>query len=365
VPVRSAFAGTAFAVAAVAAAFTFGANLTRLVDTPRLYGQTWNVAVDTQFGEVPGPAAEQFLSQQRGVTGWTFGNHGVVTVAGRDVPMVTLTPGRGPELWPTLLEGRKPTSPDEIVLGTKSLERTRHHVGQTVAVTVQGQPAARLMRIVGRAVFPLFGQGSFTPTGLGEGAAVRDVTPDPAGFNFFLLRLSPKSETSGAVLESKLRDMGVCPGDQVCGVFTAQRPVDINNYGRIRGTPMILAGVLAVLAVVTLAHLLVTSIRRRRRDLAILKTLGFLRSQVSAAVAWQASVLVGLALLIGLPVGVAAGRWVWLVFASRLGVPADPLIPMTPVLLAVPTALVVANALAAGPGLIAGRLRPAPVLRSE
>jgi hypothetical protein len=365
VPVRSAFAGTAFAVAAVAAAFTFGANLTRLVDTPRLYGQTWDVAVDTQFGQVPAPAADQFLSGQRGVTGWTFGDHGVVTLAGRDVPMVALTTGRGPELWPTLLEGRAPTSADEIVLGTKTLERIHHHLGETVPATVQGQPGTHPMRIVGRAVFPLFGAGGFTPTGLGEGAAVRDATPDPAGFNFFLVRFASRSSSNGAVIENKLRGMGVCPGDQVCGVFTAQRPVDINNYGRIRSTPMVLAGVLAVLAVVTLAHVLITSIRRRRRDLAILKTLGFLRGQVSSAVAWQATVLVGLALFIGLPAGVAAGRWVWMVFASRLGVAPDPRIPMTAVLLAVPAALAVANALAAGPGLVAGRLAPASVLRTE
>jgi predicted lysophospholipase L1 biosynthesis ABC-type transport system permease subunit len=97
----------------------------------------------------------------------------------------------------------------------------------------------------------------------------------------------------------------------------------------------------------------------------VLKTLGFLRGQISAAVAWQASVLVALALLIGLPVGVAGGRWVWMLFASRLGVPADPVIPFTFVIAAIPAALVVANALAAGPGLVAGRLSPASVLGNE
>src|SRR4029077_8701048 len=44
VPVRSALAGTVLAVAAVAAAFTFGTNLVRLVHTPKLYGQTWDLA---------------------------------------------------------------------------------------------------------------------------------------------------------------------------------------------------------------------------------------------------------------------------------------------------------------------------------
>src|SRR5205807_3638974 len=108
----------------------------------------------------------------------------------------------------------------------------------------------------------------------------------------------------------------------------AQRPVDILNYSRVQGTPLALAGLLAVLAVATVAHLLVTSIRRRRRDLAVLKTLGFVRRQVSAAVAWQATTLVVLALLVGLPAGVAAGRWLWQVFAGRTGIAPDPRVPV-------------------------------------
>jgi hypothetical protein len=45
-PVRSALAGTALSVLAVAAAFTFGANLLHLVHSPRLYGQSWDAAID-------------------------------------------------------------------------------------------------------------------------------------------------------------------------------------------------------------------------------------------------------------------------------------------------------------------------------
>src|SRR5205823_8599150 len=116
--------------------------------------------------------------------------------------------------------------------------------------------------------------------------------------------------------------------DQECGVDARQRPVDILNYARIQGTPLALAGLLALLALATVAHLLVTSTRRRRRDLAVLKTLGFVRRQVSAAVAWQATTLVLLALIVGLPVCVAAGRWVWQLFAGQLGVPTDPRVPL-------------------------------------
>jgi hypothetical protein len=40
------FVGVAVAIGAIAAAITFGLNLSRLVDTPRLYGQTWSITAD-------------------------------------------------------------------------------------------------------------------------------------------------------------------------------------------------------------------------------------------------------------------------------------------------------------------------------
>lgn len=51
-----------------------------------------------------------------------------------------------------------------------------------------------------------------------------------------------------------------------------RRPADITNYARLRDTPS-LAGLLAALALATVAHALASTVRRRRRDLAVLKTL--------------------------------------------------------------------------------------------
>jgi hypothetical protein len=365
VPIRSALAGTAVAVAAVAAASTFGTNLVRLVNTPRLYGQAWQVSVDVEFGQIAPRDVETFLRQQPGVSGWTFGNHGDATIAGRHIAAIEITRAEGPAMFPTLLEGRAPQALDEIVLGSKTLAGAHRHVGQTVMVTLQGENTPRTMQVVGRAVFPFFGQGEVTPTGLGDGAALLDPGPNPDGFNFFLVGMvhGPTEQDNIARFARNLRATGVC--HQECGAVTAQRPADVNNYARIKATPLALAGVLALLAAATVAHLLVTSIRRRRRDLAVLKTLGFVRRQVSAAVAWQATIVMALALLVGLPVGVAVGRRAWLFFAARLGVAPDIQVPLLPVLLSIPAALAIANAVAVAPGWVAGRLRPAPVLGTD
>jgi putative ABC transport system permease protein len=126
-----------------------------------------------------------------------------------------------------------------------------------------------------------------------------------------------------------------------------------------------LAGVLAVLGLAVLAQLIVLSGRHHRRDFAILRSIGLLQRQVSAITAWQASTLAALALLAGLPLGVAAGRWAWALFATGLGVPADAAIPATVILVIAPAVLLAANAVAFGPGRAAARLHPAEVLRAE
>ena len=94
------------------------------------------------------------------------------------------------------------------------------------------------------------------------------------------------------------------------------RPADVANWGRVSGFPYLLAALIAAAAAAVLAHALVTSIRRRRRDLAILKTLGFERRDVRATVAWQATTVAAIGLLVGLPLGVGIGRFAWNLFAD-------------------------------------------------
>jgi len=106
-------------------------------------------------------------------------------------------------------------------------------------------------------------------------------------------------------------------------------------------------------------------VRRRRRDLAILKTLGFSRTQVTAAVLWQAATLAVLALLVGVPLGVAVGRWLWVFFATQLGVVVEPRIPVVAVLLVLPAAIALAALVAAIPARVASLTKPALVLRTE
>ena len=129
-------------------------------------------------------------------------------------------------------------------------------------------------------------------------------------------------------------------------------------------TPLLLAGLLTILGVGVLAHVLVTSVRARQRDLAILKTIGFTRRQVSTTVAWQATTLVVLALALGVPIVLAFGRWIWQTFANDLGLSAGLVVPVVTIV-GIAAAALLANLIAAMPARTAARTKAAIVLRRE
>jgi len=385
VPVRSALAASVIAVIALTAAAVFGTSLVALVSTPHDYGQNWDAQLDLEFGGAPGALGARVISAEPAVTGYASGTYGQLMIGGQVVPAIGVDqpPGGG---YLTMLAGRPPADGDEIALGAQTLRTLHARIGQTIPVTVEqfaaGLPVVRRdMRVTGVAVLPAFGRGTFSPTDLGTGAvttaSVLSVpsVPDSGNtlcvnkavtcYNFFLLRYRPGTDATAAAatLTTAITKASCPPGS--CAVTTDQSPSDIKNYASVRDTPLVLAAALIVFAVGTLTHVLLTGVRRRRRDLALLKTLGFTRSQVLGVVAWEASAFAVVALLIGLPLGILAGRWAWAYFADAAGVPTGATVPLTAVLLAIPVTLALANLIAAWPGWTAARLRPALVLRTE
>src|SRR5262249_6387387 len=84
-------------------------------------------------------------------------------------------------------------------------------------------------------------------------------------------------------------------------------PAEIDRVRQIDALPWVLAAFVAVVAMVAVGFALVTAVRRRRRDLAVLKTLGFARRQVRATVGWHATTVAVLALVVGIPLGLVVG----------------------------------------------------------
>ncbi len=371
VPVGTALAGAATAMMAVAAALTFGASLDALVRSPWQQGWNWDVLVgnpNTQTDPagyvVPRLASNQLAGSYSALTVL----QGEFTVDGAAVGSTfVFNPLKG-AVFPPLLDGRPPRAPGEIVLGSSTLRQIGRQVGQTVKLRTPAGPTA--MRVVGTMIVPSV--GDILPNGLGEGAWVPDSyfrrfnaeaarlrlpTAPPPFYQVFAVRYAPGIPPAQAF--ARLRhDFG----PTVLRHLPAQ---DIVNLQSVAALPLVLAGLVALLGAVTIGNTITIFVRRRRRDLAILKTLGFRRRQIAATVAWQATSFMLAALALGLPLGVAAGRSAWDLAASQLQSAAPPVVPALAIALIVPAALLAGNALAAMPARTAARTAPAISLRQE
>ncbi|MGH9224860.1 MAG: FtsX-like permease family protein [Acidimicrobiales bacterium] len=135
-------------------------------------------------------------------------------------------------------------------------------------------------------------------------------------------------------------------------------PAEVRETEEATGVIWGVIAFVVLTVVATVANSVAATVRRRRGDYAILKALGLRRWQVRATVAWQAVAAVALALVIGLPLGVATGRWAWRLFAQFIGVIDTPVVPVLPVLGVAVGALVATGLVALGPGVRAGRVPP-------
>jgi FtsX-like permease family/MacB-like periplasmic core domain len=391
VPVRSVITGAVLAIGVVMATLTFGASLSTLVSHPALYGWNFSYALYSTDGWGPfPPQVTQLLDHDRSVQAATGVYFLTVQI---DRPQQTipaiLSPVR-PAVGPRILHGHGLDSPGQIVLGPATLAQLHKRIGDTVQVYLGNVIRGTKLRIVGTAALPTIGDTLGVHASLGTGALfATTVVPAPvftreygpeSGPNSIFVRLRPgTSQTAGLRSLQKiageynrlthspriLAHAGPSALQIQASVLPVQRPAEIVNYKTMGTLPAILAGGLAAGAVAALGLTLVASVRRRRRDFALLKTLGFTRRQLAAAIAWQSTVIITIGLIVGVPLGIAAGRWLWLLFAGELSAVPDPVVPATSIALAALAALVLANLVAALPGRSAARTRAALVLRSE
>ena len=361
VPVRTTMTGVVLAIAALTVALGFGSSLHYLLHTPRLYGLTWDADVSLQ-GDMSHHEYDQSIAITRAdpdVELARAGDFGIPFIVDGVQADGMALPAGDDTFLPPVVSGRAPQGDGEIVLGPKTIKRIKGSIGEMVTVSVTGTGSKQL-KIVGVGIVPSTGH-----TGnLGEGAVVReDVVP------FFLpsvlhdefavrFKRGVNAPAARARLQAKIMSQGAV-------VAAPTAPGDLLNFGRSRNLPFILSGLLALLGLGTLAHALVTSINRRRRDFAICKTLGFTRGDVARAIAWQSSTFIVVSLAVGLVAGVIAGRSLWNVYANQLGILGVPRVPTWTLVLLVPIAALLANALAVWPARSAAGTRPALVLRAE
>ena len=368
VPARAALGGAVVAVVALVASLVFGTSLRSLVERPSLYGWDWDLTVldEAGYGDIDVEEAAGILDGHPDVSAWTGAYFQSVDLDGTNVPVLGLAADA--PVTPPLLSGRTVRAPGEIVLGARTLDLLGKRVGDTVELS--SDDGERLLRVVGVAVFPTVGPILGAYTSLGDGALmVYDEIPEwdevSTGPKALFVRFRPGADRDATIerLEEGLARTGRFPGS--AQVLPVQRPAQIVHYESMGAAPAVLGGVLVLAAVVSLGLALASGVGRRRRDLSILKSPGFTRGQVSAAVVWQSSLIVAVGLMVGVPLGIALGRWLWILFAERLPVLPRPSVAV-PVLAGLAFALIaLANLVAAVPARLAGRTPVATVLRSE
>jgi ABC-type lipoprotein release transport system permease subunit len=365
VPVRAAWAGAVAGSAGLVAALTFGAALGWVVAEPAAYGMTWDTSV---IGPSDGAGLERevsALAEDDDVRAVAALSVVPLRLGGAPLQSYGLEPYEGGD-FVTVLDGRAPQVADEVLVGSETLDRLGRHVGDTVVAEGLGGGARQELTIVGRGVFPELvhpglpdsDTGAYNDYALLTKAGTDRFAGDAGdeSFTVALVRWAPGVD--GLAATRQLERSGAA-------VQRVGRPDRIVNLARVDDFPSAVAAFLVLVATIAAAHALVTSVRRRARDLAMLKALGFVASQARASVAWQASTLAAVGSVLGIPVGLVIGRSAWAIVAGRLGIDSHIPVPWLAVGLAVPGAFVVANLIAVVPGRRAARIRPATALRAE
>ncbi len=383
VPVASSFAGVSIAAAAVVGALTFGAGLTHLQRTPRLIGWNWDVAMT--YPQTETSNAMSLVEARAGVER-AFGAHGVVDYAkgtlwspfpqGRDLQVgpdhidvggFTAFDGSA-RVGPSVITGRKPSQADEIMLGPRTLAAVGLHVGDDVEVIGQkgtwdapGAETSTHMRIVGIGLAPM-------TESLGRGAVVtleglRRLSPDAVEQAWFV-RLPPGTRRE-SVLETYRGAFPEPLRASIEGFGFERIHMFALNVDQIESVPVLFALIMSLMGVAVLVHVLGVAGRARRRDIAVLRALGFSRRQTIRTVAWQASIYAAGALAIGLPVGVVLGRLAWHTYAAHLGAVPEPTIPLVACAVVIGATLALAWALSIRPAVRLARTRAGEALRAE
>jgi hypothetical protein len=372
VPVRSAFAGVALGVLGIAALAVFSGSLDHLVSSPREYGWPFDFTVSQPaFADgKPCPIRGAGIEQERGVGDVALLCYITANFDSRATTTWALANIRG-EMTPEIINGRAPTAPDEVALGSTTIKELHTQVGGSVRA--QGAQGEQTYRVVGVAVFPRV-QGQDIQS-LADGAFVTrpglDALMNTTNTNAFVVgRFAPGADRKAVTARLNRLDT-VTPRESErlfgvdVGVVAASPPPEVDRLRHVDWFAPILTALLGALALIAVAHAMFTSVRRRRRDLAMLKALGFERSQVRATVAWQATTIAVVGVAVGMPLGVIVGRLAWGRVADGLGIADVVAVPLGALVLVAVAVVVAVNLVAFFPARSASRTRPAVALATE
>jgi ABC-type lipoprotein release transport system permease subunit len=139
-------------------------------------------------------------------------------------------------------------------------------------------------------------------------------------------------------------------------------PSVILNLRRVRNIPFLVASAVGALGILSLGHLMIVAVRRRRRDLAILRALGATPGWLTRVVHWQATIITATVLAVAIPLGSALGRLLYRAFVEHVGTRTDVTVPVAWLGATLLALVGLANLIAAVPARSTSRNAPALTL---
>jgi ABC-type lipoprotein release transport system permease subunit len=359
-PIVPTIAALVVSSAVICGALVVRWSIDGLVTNGGRYGQAWTLIVGSNDSDLA--ALAHTLARDSRVDGVALAALGgaLMTTGDRTVHMTALGLSgvdRDPSV--TILSGRAPAGGGEVALGSSSLHSLGLHVGDRA--TMRGGCGEREVTIVGRVAMPLVGtadpdDGTLLPMETFRALCADQLVASVDSNTSILLKVRHEADAAGL---SRTLD----PEH-----FLVQRravPGAVRAIDDIRQVPLIVAGLVSLLALAAGGHALALSVRRRREDLAVLRALGLRPGQTAAAIRCQALILAAISIVVGIPVGVALGRLLWssIVSASHLLLRTD--VDMGGLVGLVAAIVASALVLSWWPGRRASRLQTARLLRTE
>jgi hypothetical protein len=345
----------------VVAALVVRWSLDGLIATPERYGQAADLRVTFEPDDVDAGARRLRADPHvRDVVIARSGEVDLTTSTGRTVQVAT-TSLQGLDGPPSVsvLDGRAPLGPREIALAPATMDGLGLHVGDHA--TAAGPCGSFDVGVVGRAIVPLTGNnypddGSLlTPDGFDELCA-QDLVGQYETRASALVRLRDPADVDAVMAEWD------AAGLHVSG---RSRPNSVAAVEEVRPVATVGAVLVALLGASSLGHALVLGVRRRRHELAVLRAFGLRPRQTAAVVLVQAATLATVAAVIGIPLGLVAGRLIWTAIARPSNVLVHVEVSALGVALVVLGLAAVALLAAIWPGRRAARLPTAAILRRE
>jgi predicted lysophospholipase L1 biosynthesis ABC-type transport system permease subunit len=351
---RSALAGVVIAVAGVVSCLVFTRSVDNFTQTPARYGIGFDISI-----ELPNHGARAVLHQlaaDRDLAAVAASHSGTIDIDGRQVEAYGVEPIIGTTIRPTLRSGSLPAHDDEIAIGPKLLAGLHKRIGDRV--TIGSGAASRDVRIVGTVLSPVSESNAFNAEALLTPRAVDADTGFPSIGALVVTR-------PGADVARVLANLDRRYPYGISDESRAHAPGPVRNLEQITRLPLALAMFFALLGAAAFAQLIFMLARERRRDLAVLRVMGYRRAQTRGVLCSAAVSIAVVGLVIGIPLGLLAGRFGWHIVADGLAVSPSAAIPVGAVA-ALGVALVAfASTVAMAPAHLVLRRTPGAALRAE